>query len=97
MSDLAGRQLNMLTGPEFQRMIARFGGLFTLGELADICGVATKHWPDSKGFPEPGWKVGQVRVFSGWEVFQWLWYGNKMVEANRLEKEIQGLKRRRFR
>lgn len=87
---------DMLTGLEFRRLIARKGGLWSMGDLSRILDQQTAHFPKHKEFPDPAWKIGRTPVFAGWEVYAWLYNEGRREAALVFKAELEGLKRRKF-
>jgi hypothetical protein len=84
--------LNALTGPEFFRLIAKMGGLWTIGEMQRALGRSARGWPQSPTFPKPAWKVGTTRLWAGWDLWLWLEETNRVEAANVLVLNINTMK-----
>lgn len=86
-------QMNALTGPEFFRLCARMGGLWTISGLRKHVGDHAKSWPDAKGFPKPAWRSGRNRLYAGWEIWVWLEDTGRVDAANRFHDLIEQLRK----
>ena len=89
-------QMNMLTAQEFRRLIAKMGGLWSASELSELLEIKVRNWTGIDGFPDPAWQVGRVKVYSGWEVWEWLLRRERWSDASVLEGELEALARRSF-
>lgn len=88
--------MNMLTAAEFRRLIAKMGGLWSASELSDLLDAKVRNWTGYEDFPDTAWKVGRVKLYSGWEVWEWLLGKERWSDAQVLEAELNLLARRGF-
>jgi hypothetical protein len=85
-----------LSPPEFRRFIAKMGGLWSTAMLTRVCGPRLRRASESADFPDSVWEVGRTRLYTGWDVVNWLRGREQWYEATLLEVELKGLERRKF-
>ena len=88
--------MDMLTGSEFRRLIARKGGLWSPATIKNVFGDEASNWTRRKGFPASVWKAGQVKLYAGWEVWQWLVDTDQLYSARQMDEVMLEMKRSKF-
>lgn len=69
---------------EVWRVIVRAGGLWSASDLARIAGERARRWPNNPDFPNPTISVGNVKLYTGWELVDWLDANGKVAAYARL-------------
>jgi hypothetical protein len=85
--------LNMLTAAEFHRLIARMGGLWSGSMLVKEFGKEARSWPAQKNFPPAAWVAGQSKLYSGWEVWNWLIETERYSRARTFGETLEKMRR----
>lgn len=88
--------VTFLTTQELRRLIAKSGGLWSAADLTRITGGKARDWTHRDGFPDAAWETGRVRLYAGWEVWDWLRASEKWSAAEYLESELRSIERRKF-
>ena len=82
---------NAMSGAEMFRLIAKTGGLGSAATLASTCGDRARGWVDTDSFPRPAWKVGRIRLYAGWDCWEWMENHGRIAAANALRDRLQSM------
>jgi hypothetical protein len=78
-----------MNGDELFRVVARAGGLWTLGELADVCGERIRYFHRTDDdWPRPVWKASRTFLYSGQDVLDHLEKHSRHDAAAKLKAEL---------
>lgn len=82
----------MLSGDELFRVVARAGGLWTVGQLAEVCGERIRYYHrEDPDFPRAVWRAGRARLYSGRDMLDYLEHKRHHDAAYKLRRELGSL------
>jgi hypothetical protein len=81
-----------MAGPQMFRLVAKFGGLFSIADIMAIVGERAKNWAYQDSFPKPCWRAGKSQLYAGWDVWVWMENTNKADAADKMHDYLMRLR-----